>query len=667
LTYDFSEKNLAPYLKMHFNDSYFHIITDLTDGYKELKFDLKNVNTTSLIPENIINGNPGGIISGSSIITLQGDKRLKLNTNLNLSNVRWSDLKFSNIKLDGNYITDNKESWALDLVSRLDSTEIIINANKPEGDSRVIKAELKKFPVRTFEPFVKKFISDLNGVISGYFNVSSKAGNESFDGEIDILEGNIRIIPLNSGYRIPDEKIRFTGKKVILDNFTVLDSLDHKLIIDGSLDLSIPGSTFASLEVSSSGLQIMNIEEKDNSAFYGEVFIDTRLSVNGLISNPDMKGTIILKKGTEIFYSKKEDLSLSESEKVIIFVTKTPLNEQNSQPLKGESVTRKGLSVETLVEIDPETRINFNLSQKLYNIDLMIQGGGALNYNMLDNNQINLSGKYEIGEGTANVKMIGWPNKLFRIASGGTIRWDGNIEDPVLQFEAINRVRTSYTNPVDGKLRDVDFNVILRLSDRLSELNLVFTVNTPDQYLMSIINTLSPEEQMRQAITVLLFEKIDLPGVSTSSDYVTQQVNQMVASQLNALTKTTIKGVDISFGIDTYTSASQSGGEQTKTSLSYDVRKSLLNNRAQIEISGRVNDYSNQQSSSNLSLNNFSFEYRLDSAATKFVKVYNEHTYEDVFEGEVVKTGVGFIYRKSYRSLKDIWKRDDKKKKAKQK
>ena len=64
---------------------------------------------------------------------------------------------------------------------------------------------------------------------------------------------------------------------------------------------------------------------------------------------------------------------------------------------------------------------------------------------------MNLSGKYEVGEGTADVKMIGWPNKTFRISPGGYIQWDGNIEDPDLQFEAVNRVRTSYTNPVDGK------------------------------------------------------------------------------------------------------------------------------------------------------------------------------------------------------------------------
>ncbi len=169
---------------------------------------------------------------------------------------------------------------------------------------------------------------------------------------------------------------------------------------------------------------------------------------------------------------------------------------------------------------------------------------------------MNLSGKYEIGEGRAYVKMIGWPSKQFRIASGGFIRWDGNIEDPTLKFEATSRVRSSYTNPVDGKIRDVDFNVVLKISDRLAELDLTFTINTPDQYLMSIINTLSPEEQMRQAITILLFERIDLPGISTSTDYVTEQVNQILASQLNQLSKTTIKGIDISFGIDSYKSAS---------------------------------------------------------------------------------------------------------------
>ena len=87
------------------------------------------------------------------------------------------------------------------------------------------------------------------------------------------------------------------------------------------------------------------------------------------------------------------------------------------------------------------------------------------------------------------------------------------------------------------------------------------------------------------------------------------------------------------------------------------MKKSLFNNRGIIEVSGRLHDLNQQPGASDHSLNNVSFEYRLDSASTKYLKVYNEHTYDDVFEGEVTKTGIGFTYRKRYRTFSDIWKR----------
>jgi hypothetical protein len=379
------------------------------------------------------------------------------------------------------------------------------------------------------------------------------------------------------------------------------------------------------------------------------------------LTSPDLSGNIVLAGGTEIFFREKENLNLTETEKVLTFVS--PVVED--QDAKAEKSINTRASIDAVVRIDPETKIHFELSKRLFNIDLMIQGGGELNYSMLANRDITLAGTYEIADGTTDVKITGWPNKAFTITKGGYIRWDGKLSDPELNFQAVNKVHSSYTNPVDNKQRETDFNVTLKLANRLSALELVFVINTPDQYLMSIINTLSPEEQMRQAITILLFAKIDLPGISTSSNYMTEQVNQLVASQLNQLTKTTISGIDISFGVDSYVQATESGGQETKTSLSYELKKELLNNRAQIEVSGRLNDVNKQPGASDMSLNNVSFEYRLDSAGIKFLKVYNEHTYEDVFEGEVIKTGVGLTYRKNYPTLKDIWRKKNKKTKSK--
>jgi hypothetical protein len=138
---------------------------------------------------------------------------------------------------------------------------------------------------------------------------------------------------------------------------------------------------------------------------------------------------------------------------------------------------------------------------------------------------------------------------------------------------------------------------------------------------------------------------------------VTQQISQFWETQLNQLTKSAIKGVDVSFGIDTFTGVSDAGGKQSYTSLTYEVKKEMFKDRGTVMVSGRMYENAHAgQSSSNL-IENFIFEYSLDSAKTKFLKVYRQQNYEDLLEGEVIKSGVGFIYRKNYDRLRDIWRR----------
>ncbi len=67
----------------------------------------------------------------------------------------------------------------------------------------------------------------------------------------------------------------------------------------------------------------------------------------------------------------------------------------------------------------------------------------------------------------------------------------------------------------------------------------------------------------------------------------TQQVNQIFAAQLNQLTSNNIQGVELSFRLNSYNQQGTAGAEELTTNLSYEVRKSLLNNRAEIEFSGR--------------------------------------------------------------------------------
>ena len=660
LSYDLTTQTVSPELKMHTDSSFLHSHALNKEGLYVYAIELDQVDITSLFRNDLVPGKPGGYISGTIDYSTDGDTEKRVTTDLRFRDARFSDLSFSNIIFNGDAVFQDSGDYSIDMFAQLDSSRMMFNGDQTDGGNRNITAEFSNIHINTIQPFTEDYLSDLRGYLSGSLNISTLEGREQFGGELAFSDAQLKINALNSKYTIPDQSILVADQRMIFNSFRVLDSLDKPLLVDGYVDFSNRELVTTGLDISSSKLQVMNRGEEKDVSFYGNIFVDSKFFVKGPLKNPTIDGKILLSSGTEIYYRHLDDLTLSESEEIVTFVSQSSPGEIAAPtPVVGRSAFMES-SIETIVEIDPSTILNFNLSKRIFNTELKIKGGGLLNYNMLNNSQVTLSGIYNISEGAAELRLIGWPNKSFSISKGGFIRWDGNIEDPELKFEAINKVASSYINPLDGNHRDVDFNVILQLSNHLSDLDILLSINTNDQYLMSIINTLSPEEQMRQAITILLFEIVDLPGISTSSDYMTQQVNQLLASQLNRLTKSTIKGVDISFGIDSYVHNTQSGGEETTTSLSYEVKKSLLDNRAQIEISGRFYDDNQQPGASNVSLNNISFEYRLDSAATKYLKVYNEHTYEDVFEGEVIETGVGITYRKRYRTFKDIWRRKKK-------
>jgi hypothetical protein len=666
LSMDLNSSEISPALRMFTDSSFFHILTSHSGNLPIYTLKMKQVEMESLIREDLFPGRPDASITGSLSLSILSDSVLMLESDLHFSEVEYSDLQFDHISVGGELEFDDTGNYEVDMQAGLDAARVSFKGKKIQDGERVIQSEISQVPLNTLQPFTSNTLSDLKGFVSGKFEASNAAGQEEVNGQLRFNDVQLKVDALNASFRIPDQNLVLEEEKLIFNQFRVLDTMNNELLVDGFLDFQILDEVSTQLNISSSRLQVMSSGEIDEKApFYGDVYVDSRFSVNGPLTNPNIRGNIRLARGTEVFYHHMDDLSLSESEQIVNFVS----DAESKDPVTTPVISRQGRliqsSVETIVEIDPRTRFNVGISKNIYELDLQITGGGSLVYNMLNNNQMSLSGRYEIREGGAEMKLVGWPDKSFRISEGGYIRWDGRVDDPELNFQALNRVSSSYLNPVDGKQRPVDFEVILQLSGYLSDLDVLFTVSTSDQYLMSTINALGPEEQMRQAISILLFESIDLPGISSSSNYMSQQVNQILASQLNQLTRSTFKGVDISFGIDTYNSSSPGTRGQSSTTLSYEVRKSLMNDRAQIEVSGRMRDVNQQPGASNLSLSNISFEYSLDSAESKFLKVYNEHTYEDVFEGEVIKTGIGVTLRKRHRKFSDIWKREKKRKKEK--
>jgi translocation and assembly module TamB len=564
------------------------------------------------------------------------------------------------MKITGNYLSDTLGTIEGDLHAVMnDTTQLMVTA-KLGNDIRHIQTTFEKIPLQYIESFVSKYVSGLSGGVSGEVELTSPGHSPKLHGTLRFSNTEFKIVPLNAAFSLPEDEINIENNQLLFDQFIVLDSLNKRLNINGIIDMNNRANITADLQISSDNLQVMNTTEKDNPAFFGSIFINSKLNITGPVQKPSITGNLVLAGGTVINYRYTEDLTISETQKIITFAS---LKEDPSA-LADKRASLMALSkspyMETSIEIDPKSIFNFQISRG-FDIGVVITGGGFLNYAMLPNNTMSLNGTYEIQQGKSELKITGWPRKDFTISPGSYIRWNGVMDDPELRIETTSKVRGSYLNPVDNKNREVDFIVYMKLSNHLSQLDIVFDLLSQDQYIMSVVNSLSKEERMRQAINLLIFERIELPNMSSSSNYVTQQINQFWESQLNQFTKSTIKGVELSFGLNTYTGASEGGGEQEYTSLSYEVKKEMFHDRGSVMVSGKMNDNSPTSGQTNNMIENFIFEYALDTTQSKFLKVYRQQNYEDLLEGEVTKSGVGFIYRKSYDRLKDIWLRKKRK------
>lgn len=653
LTFDNESKDIITSLNMVSVDKQIELKGNVSEL---IELSLKNVELTDFAIPGFIGFMPDGEISGN--VRYKRNEQDLLDLNLEVKQMKWENVSFNQITAVGHMLADStgiKESRLL--ITADDSLSVNVQLVTNSGNNEFgIKSNFNNFHFQILEPFLSGYANNLHGTTDGEINIENKNNKMMLNGAIRFNDFGLKIIPLQTWLTIPDNKISITNNLFLFDNFTVIDSLNRPLTVNGKINFVNNDDIRLDLNVKSDKISLMNTAESKNAPLYGSVVVNSLLNINGSVYSPTIKGRIELASGTNLTYQLIQDLSVEGSQTEVVFASITD-SLQIIYPESGKAnKPTKMPNIETTISINPNSTFNVKIAD-LYNVDISITGNGLLNYNMLPNNTMSLNGDYNIEKGDCNLKITGWPLKNFAITQGSSIGWNGSVEDPVLNLEATTKVKGSYVNPIDNKNRVVDFIVSMQLKNQLSELEIVFDVQSNDQYITSVLSAVSSEEMMRQAVNLLLFETIEIPGFESSSNYMASQIGSFWESQLNALTSENLKNTKLSFGIDTYSQSTASGGHQDKTSFTYEMEHKFLNDRATVRLSGKLNDYNEGTYQTNSLFENFIFEYALDSLNTKNLKLFQKRDFEDMLEGEVVKYGFGFLYRKNYKKLSDIWRR----------
>lgn len=630
----------------------------------------------------------GGKLNGTAtVIDLAGSP--KFEANLAIANLRYLKDEFGslNLALNNNKADAFEVNLALSGVHELKVNGFYYTEATGKLD---LTLNVDKIDLSKVQSLSAGQIKNGNGTISGALKVKGTIASPSILGDLTFNDAGLTIAYVNSHFRMPNEKISFTPEGISFNNFTIIDSLHQKAIIDGQILTTDYKDYRFALDIKTDNFRAINSTAADNDLIYGTVFISSTIKIRDDLNKPDVSMNVTFNKGTKFFFALPvSDPTVMDQKGIVEFidVDAPPFNGEKS--LHVDSVSRspfRGLNLVAKVVVDPEAELNVVVDPA--NGDaLNIKGNANLNASMDPSGKISLTGRYEVIDGSYNLSVGPLGKKEFQLEKGSTLVWTGDPTEANIDLTAVYEVNAAPIDLLgDPSLTEaktkLPFQVYLMMEGELLKPIISFKLDLPEnernaldgQVYTKLQNVNRDENELNKQVFALLalnrfiannpFQSLAGGGGGVST-LARQSVSKLLTEQLNNLASDLIQGVDLNFGLNSAEDYS-SGSLQQKTDLEVGLSKKLLNDRLTVSIGSTFNLEGSQspgQKSTDIA-GNVNAEYALSANGRYRLRAYRRNQTEAILEGQIIETGLGFTLVMDYNKFKEIF--ENKKKRQKQ-
>ena len=591
---------------------------------------------------------------GADVTLNMGADSLAVGGNVSVAGLSYDKQRFGDVGL-GLHYGQGREQQA-DVRLMLDGTEVLT----VRGDYRAgrespidLTAAIPGFPLQRADVFLPADMLSLSGSLSGRLHVGGTPDRPRLNGGVRFSDTNIRIPMIGTSFRLSSDTIRIDDSRVSFDDYTIVAPNKNPLTIGGYVDLADFGNITADIALRASDFQFVNVPRKEGTAVYGKAYLDLGATARGPLDELVVRGNIALLGGTDINYVMQDSpMDVKERpQNVVSFVSFRDMDTREpTEP--AQTVRIGGMDVLMNVDINNDVKAAVDLSSDGNN-RINLQGGGNLTFTMNPLGDVALSGKYVLSGGTVRYNPPVISQKIFKITPDSYVDWVGNIADPAFNITAVETVRANVST--DGQdSRSVNFNISINIRNTLTDLEVSFGLSAPEDLTMqNQLNSLTAEQRANQAMNLLIYNTYTGPG-TTAKVSSENPLNSFIQKELNQWAQNNLKGVDLSFGIDSYGEDDPNG---QRTDYSYRLSKNLFSNRVRAVIGGKFStDTDPTQNLKENLIDDISLEYMLTKRDNMYLRLFRHTGYESILEGEITETGVGFVIRKKLLRLGDLFK-----------
>jgi translocation and assembly module TamB len=643
-----------------------------------LELDIRNFNISDITDILIADTSLAtGIVNGKT--TLSSFSPLSFETSITADSLTAYGTKLGSLAVE----VSNKDSGMMILRSSLtgETGNVALSGTYyTETKLAELDLDLKELHLAHAEPFVRKYLSGLNGRMNGSLKIRGSLDEPEVRGQLnaDSVEAVYRMTA--TYLRIPKATWTFNDKGVVFDRLVIEDSLGHKGILDGQINTKNYRDLAFDLNLKADSFEVVGRKKIADQGIYGPTKADINIRMNGTNDHMNVEGKVNIIDRSEFTYVYRSEMKDQIGDGLVEFFDPlkpidTLTAEKNSKPSLGST-----MDMNLYINITPGTTVTV-ITDEISGDHLKAKGKADLNYIMKSGGGMELLGTYILDGGEYDLSLAGLIRKSFKIEKGSTITWSGDPMKGRMDITAKYETKAAAgpllndMNHIPGiDKQKLKFDVMILLKKELLKPDIAFRLDMPesdqqafDGMVYSRIKQVNaiPAELNKQVMGLLAFGQFIAENpfnslTSAGGDFQSQAFNtagKLLTQELTNLVGRYIKEVNIDFGLEKekdYTS----GSEVNRTDFKVGVSKSFANNRLNIYVGSNFaleGANQNQDAISGIA-GDITLEYLLSPDGKYRLKGYRLTDNELVFQGNVVRTGVSFVVVLEFNKFKNMFK-----------
>ncbi|MCR5454032.1 MAG: translocation/assembly module TamB domain-containing protein [Bacteroidales bacterium] len=517
--------------------------------------------------------------------------------------------------------------------------------------------DIGNLPSRVLRPLFKNYLTVPSvQFLDGITKITGKLDNPIINSNLKLKGGYFKIDYLGVKYTIQNAfNIVVDNKKIVLEKVKLFSGKTGLAYFDGVINHNNFDNFKMNLNLLLKNFTLLDAAATDSAAFWGKAYASGQINISGdptRMINIDAK--VRTDKNTQVFLPLYGASEVSKDFKFIHF--KSP---EDTIGIRRQHADLSDIRMNFNLEVTPDAEVQAILDATSGNI-LKASAAGNLKLNVTSSGDFNMYGTLSMERGSYLFSMGTVLSKKFEVVKGGTLRWNGDPMDAIVDIQAMYRLRkvSLYNLMVDERYRDkkVPVQCLLKMRGNLLTPEISFGVKVEENsdVAQGQLDNLDEGNINKQMFSLLLLNQFQpLPGLRSSENSMFSDINpgEIVSNKINHWLSDVTDKVNVGVNY-------QMGNQSTSDELDVAVSTQLFDDRVSVTTNLGVGGESNNQGPNqrtNSVVGEVEVDVKLNKSGSMTLNVYNKANEDELSEAHY-KQGVGLTYRKEFDNFNELWR-----------